>query len=656
MSRSLRPLGIALIAAIAIAAAAWIGMRPATLESEPDIPSSMAGSSLNWRPDPGAGGPIALILNESFPQFGASYGEVLRAEGISSYSFADLRDLRSLARFRIAILPETTVTPSQAETLASWVQNGGTLFVMRPADELATLAGVSPRSGTLEDGKYQVDSPPWGPTDVALQYHGTADLRMPSPDAHVVAVLAKRDGATLDYPAITIRRYIGPGRGTVVSFMFDLGRSVVLTRQGDPRRVGQPRRLDSYMPRASEFFASPGADPESAFLDMNLFEIPQADELQRLFIDLLQTTGEHRIPFPRIWYLPSGRKAAVVMTSDDHNADRTVEFFDDLLSPAHSPAGCSARDWTCARATSWVYGRVQALKKPGVLRRYLKAGFEVGPHLAIDRDGPCAAWQDIDDLLARFADRQREFRRDYGIAPSPTNRSHCYLFSDWDAEIRVQRQLGIRLDANYTAYGLPGWRNRLGRINGSGIPARFAARDGSLHDVYQFTSDFSSDDFTEATAEQTRAALKQALDRTAGPRGFWGFIGTHFDFSKPGERVRRAILGELAERNSGQPVHDQVAMISARQLLDWLDLRNRSAFRDLTFDGERLTFSLAVDDSLPNPGMEAMLPVDVGGRRLLEITRNGIPVQIVRQAAVRTVRYAFFSASPGPGYVAVYRE
>lgn len=656
MRRAYRLLAAGLLATVAMAAVTWSGLRPAILDTGHGTDSRSAiGASAKWH-DPGAGGPIAVIRNETFPQFGDSYGEVLRAEGISSYAFTGIRELESLTRFRIAILPETTVTPSQAQALAAWVHDGGTLFVMRPTDELATLAGLSPTSGSMEDGKYKVYPPHWGRSDMPLQFHGTADLRTPVHDVQTAAALARRDGTPLAYPAITIRRDIGPGSGTVVSFLFDVGRSIVLTRQGDPRRVGQPRQLDPYMPRASEFFAGPAGDIDSAFLDMSLFEIPQADVLQRLFVGMLQSVGERQIPLPRFWYLPSGRKAAIVMTSDDHNADRTADFFDELLSPAHSPAGCSAREWTCARATSWVYGRVEALKKPGVLRRYLKAGFEVGPHLAIERDGPCAAWQDIDRLFASFAERQREFRRDYGIAPTPTGRSHCYLFSDWDAEVRVQRQLGIRLDANYTAYGLPGWRNRLGRINGSGIPIRFASRDGSLHDVYQFSSDFSSDDFTEATAEQTRDALKKALDRTAGPRGFWGFIGTHFDFSEPGERVRHAILAEVSERNKHRPVDEQVAMISARQLLDWLDLRNRSAFTDLTFDGERLSFSLQVDDSLPNPGLEAMLPVDLGAARLVGITNNGIPIRIVREAAVGTLRYAFFPAASGAGYVAVYRR
>lgn len=654
MSRVFSGFGAALVSAIAAIAAvgAWFA---APLFGDGYRAPSTTEMVTEWVPDRGAGGPIALVLDASLPPFSASYGEILRAEGINSYSFADFDDLRNPSRFRVAIVPETTVTTEQASTLSSWVDDGGTLFLMRPPDELAAIAGLSARSGTLDEGKYSVRSPRWGPFERPLQFHGPADLRDASPEVEVVASLARRDGTLLDAPAITIRRGVGPGSGTVVSFLFDPGRSIVLTRQGDPLRVGKPRSLDPYVPRSGEFFASDGTDTERAFLDMTLFEVPQADELQRLFVDLLQAASDHAIPYPRFWYLPSGRKAAVVMTSDDHNADRTAASFEELLSPAHSPSGCSARDWTCARATSWVYGRVEALKKPRVLRRYLQKGFEVGPHLAIDRDGACASWQNIDDLYARFEARQQEFRRDYGIAPSATNRTHCYLFSDWDAEIRVQRRLGIRLDANYTAYGLPGWRNRLGRVNGSGIPMRFAARDGSLHDVYQLASDFSSDDFTDATDEQTRAALKRALDDTAGPRGFWGFIGTHFDFSEPGERIRRAILTEVSERNHGRAIDDQVAIISARQLLDWLDLRNRSSFTNLAFDGERLTFGLVVEDSLPNPGLEAMLPVEVGGMRLVGLTKRGMPVALIRETTVRTMRYAFFPAVPDREYVAVYR-
>ena len=95
-------------------------------------------------------------------------------------------------------------------------------------------------------------------------------------------------------------------------------------------------------------------------------------------------------------------------------------------------------------------------------------------------------------------------------------------------------------------------------------------------------------------------------------------------------------------------------MISARQLLDWLDLRNGSSFDNVRFDGQTLRFSLAVKGSLPNPGLEAMVPVKANGKTLEKIGRSGTLVALKRSFAVRTVTYSFFDAIAGE-YEATYR-
>ena len=59
-------------------------------------------------------------------------------------------------------------------------------------------------------------------------------------------------------------------------------------------------------------------------------------------------------------------------------------------------------------------------------------------------------------------------------------------------------------------------------------------------------------------------------------------------------------------------------------MLDWLDGRNGSAFRNLSYAGNRLRFS--VTGSAGSRGLQAMLPASSGGGRAHRLTRNGVPV------------------------------
>jgi large repetitive protein len=586
-----------------------------------------------------------VIKNSNIPQFGDVVGEILRTEGVSSFDVLELNAVVDLSPYGLVLLPETPLTPDQIERFTRWVIAGGRLLAMRPDDGLSSLLGVAPSSGTVGEGYLQIDAARWGIAGVPLQFHGTADLHAALDGTAVEAALFASNRVATGFPAITIRDV---GAGKAVAIMYDLARSVVLTRQGNPARLFQSLLLDS-VPRSGELFAN-------GFLDVNNYAIPQADEQQRMLVNLMFNTYNDRMPLPRFWYLPGGRRAAVMMTGDDHNIDATADFFDLLSNPPYSPVGCSVADWTCARATSWVYSGVNRLKN-GAAQRYTLAGFEIGPHVSMNvDDGPCSVWGGEADVLARFNARLGEFQSTYGIAPAATHRTHCFAFADWDTTPRIEARLGIRLDENYTPFALPGTQNRLGRINGGAMPMRFASFDGPLIDVYQVASDFDYEYFSEGTSsDQMRQAFAAMIDGAVGPSGFWGVIGTHYGYSQGLDAdMQRALLAELAARNANAAVADQVAMISARQLLDWLDLRNQSGFTELGFDGQSLSFSIEVRQGLPNPGLEAMVPVAANGRGLSQMIRDGQPVTIKRRFTVRTVEYAFFDALPG-NYVATYQ-
>ncbi len=587
-----------------------------------------------------SGRPLAILADPGGSGCADYYPEILRTEGISSFERLPLSGLASLSQYAVALLPGTALSDAQAAAIASWVEQGGRLISLRPDSKLEPLLGIAAKHASLSEGYFEVDAARWGIASGPLQFHGDADLRAALPGTRAEGRLLDAERSEQDVPVLTVREGIGPGAGKAAALAFDLACSVILTRQGNPAQAGRTA-LDS-VPRSSELFAS--------FLDTQNFEIPQADEQQRLLVRLLHELSADRVPLPRLWYLPGGRKLAVVMTGDDHNSNGTAAFFDTLKSPTHSPAGCSAQNWSCARATSWVYSNVGALKN-GTAAQLTTDGFEIGPHVAMDRDGGCATWSSDSDLLARFTARRSEFQADYGIPPSTTNRSHCFVFADWDSHPKVEAQLGIRLDENYTPYALPGTQNRLGRLNGSAMPMRFTDAQGAVLDIYQLVSDMDYEYFDAGTTPaELSAAIGKLFDGALGPRELVGFVGTHYDYSGGLEAsFRTELLKQIAERGA-----DRVAMISARQLLDWLDLRNSSSFDALSFDGSHAAFTLELPPDKPNPGLEVMLPTQFSGGALSAIERDGAPVPILRFEEVRTVQYAFFEAASGR-YRATYR-
>ena len=148
-----------------------------------------------------------------------------------------------------------------------------------------------------------------------MQFHGAAD-RYTLNGATSLATLYSNGTTATTAPAVTMRD-VGTNGGRAAAFTYDLARSVVLTRQGNPAWAGQER--DGTAPiRSDDLFFGPAAgDNQPNWVDLTKVAIPQADEQQRLLANLLGTMTADKKPLPRFWYFPRGVKAAVVMTGDD---------------------------------------------------------------------------------------------------------------------------------------------------------------------------------------------------------------------------------------------------------------------------------------------------------------------------------------------------
>ncbi len=571
------------------------------------------------------GGPVLVVSDGGFGDY---YPEILRAEGLNEFAVAGTGALTAstLSGYQVVLLADTGVSAAQASALTAWVSGGGNLVTMRPDASLAGLLGLGTDGGDLSEGYLQV-TPGRGITAETMQFHGTAD-RWTGAAAATVATLYSSASAPTASPAVTLRSV---GAGHAAAFTYDLARSVVYTRQGNPAWAGDERdfALDSLTRSDDLFFGAKPGDVQPDWVDLDKVAIPQADEQQRLLAELITEMNADRMPLPRFWYLPRGEEAAVIMTGDDHGNGGTAGQFERFQEA--SPSGCSVAEWQCIRATSYVYPGTPI---PGAAT--LEAdGFEIALHLSTG----CANFT-RGSLRADWADQLPDFQTAYPSLAAPvTNRTHCIAWSDWASEPIVERENGVRLDTNY--YYWPGsWvQDRAGMFTGSGMPMRFADTDGSVIDVYQ-----AATQMTDESEIDIAAHIAALLNGALGPQGYYGVFTANMHTDTPQHDGADAIVAAAKAR--GVPV------VSARQMLAWLDGRNGSSFAGLGFTGYRLTFS--VQRASGANGLEAMLPVDGPTGALSGVTRDGAPVPTTART-VKGIDYEAFDAVAG-SYVATYGD
>ncbi len=579
----------------------------------------------------GHGGPILLVATGSSP-FEPFYSEILRAEGLASFTAVTADELSGplLAAHSLVIVSGPIADPGRLAALRDWVTGGGKLIAIRPAGGLAELAGLAPPSGTLKEGYVAMDvaeAPARGLVAEPIQFHGEADLVSPAAGTRTVATLFSDPATSAGAPAVSLRAVGGSG-GEVAAFAFDLARSIVLTRQGNPGWAGQER--DGHAPvRPNDlFFGAAAADPQPDFVDLDRIAIPQADETMRLLSNLIGHMTRDRMPVPKFWYFPRGAKAVLVMAADDHGTGSgTRDSFDRML--ALGPEGCDAAAWQCARATSWMYET--SGMKDRQAATYAARGFDIGSHVTTY----CHNWSEQSLHLAFSRDLEK-FRLTFpSLSPQQGSRLHCIVWSDYASQPKIGRGWGIRYDMNYYYWPREWSRGRSGFMTGSGLPMRFSDAGGELINVYQQETHLVDEVFSSAPD-----AVAGLLDRALGPEGYYGAFGTHYDFHDDFDVQLMAI----AQARS-------VPMVSVQQMLDWTDGRNASAFGAMTWLDGVLGFDLKAD-ARTHSMLQAMLPMRSEAGRLVGLRRDGEEVAFAGETR-KGVEYALFPGLSGR-YTATY--
>jgi len=582
-------------------------------------------------PDQGPGGPI-LVISAAANPFTRYYSEILRAEGLNAFAVSDLSLVTPamLTNYDAVILGEMSLTSGDVTMLSDWVNAGGTLIAMRPDAQLAGLLGVTPAGGTVSDGYLLINvasGPGTGLVNATIQFHGTAD-RYNLSGATSIATLYTDAVTATTYPAVTSNQ-VGSNGGRAIAFAYDLARSIVYTRQGNPAWVGQER--DGQTPIRSDdlFFGAAAGDPQIDWVNLDKVAIPQADEQQRLLANVILTGSLHRKPMPRFWYFPKGKKAVVIMTGDDHGDSGMAPRFDTYI--AQSPSGCSVDDWDCVRATGYLFvsggfSDTQALS-------YQNQGFEIGVHISTG----CADWTPA-SLENTYASQLGAFTATYPSIPAPaTSRTHCIVWSDWSSQADIEVAHGIRLDTNYYYWPATWVADRPGMFTGSGMPMRFARLDGSMVDCYQ-----AATQMTDESGQSFPYTIDALLDKALGPEGYYGAFTANMHFDSVPHSGSDAIVASALAR--GVPV------VSAYQMLRWLDGRNSSKFDNIAWDGSALSF--AVDGGTGAKNLRGMLPFMSDAGQLTSLTRNAAPVAFTVET-IKGIAYAMYSADDGD-YVATY--
>ena len=302
--------------------------------------------------------------------------------GLNAFTASDIRSVtaETLSAYDVVILGDIALTTAQADMFSAWVTAGGQLIAMRPDKKLAGLLGLTDASATLSNSYLLVNTSTAAGAGIVgqtIQFHGTSDLYTLN-GATSLAMLYSNATTATTYPAVTLNQ-VGTNGGQAAAFTYDLARSVVYTRQGNPAWAGQHRDAigRGWITPHDLFYGAAIYDPQPDWVDFNKIAIPQADEQQRLLANLILTMNLEQTPLPRFWYFPRDEKAVVLMTGDDHGSNGTTGRFQHYQ--AISPTGCSVADWECIRSTSYIYTSTPLSN--GDAAAFTADGFDVQLHV-----------------------------------------------------------------------------------------------------------------------------------------------------------------------------------------------------------------------------------------------------------------------------------
>ena len=163
------------------------------------------------------------------------------------------------------------------------------------------------------------------------------------------------------------------------------------------------------------------------------------------------------------------------------------------------------------------------------------------------------------------------------------------------------------------------------------MPMRFADLDGSLIDCYQVTTQM-----TDESGQAYPPEIDALLNKATGSEGYYGVFcaNMHTDavFSTGSDAIVNAAKAK------------QIPVVSAKQMLEWIDARNNSTFSNYSWSNNQLGFAVTQDAKALN--LKAMLPRVVAAGSFVSLTRNGSAATTTTEV-IKGIEYVFFDATNG---------
>jgi hypothetical protein len=581
--------------------------------------------------------PILLIVNrDSSNPFGIYLSEILRAEGMNCFHTTDLSTLQpaSLEKYEVAILAETPLNAAQAEMFEAFVTRGGRIVSMKPVDRLGAVFGLERSEGTLPKGyiKTETSHPASeGINPSTLQLHDSANLYNLVSAQPIAWLFSDREKAS-GHPAITINNF---GEGLAVSFAFDLAQSIAYMRQGNPQGVNQD--VDGLAGvRTVDMFVD--------WIDLERIQIPQADEQQRLLVNILLQLSKR--PLPRLWYFPEDKKSVLIATGDSHS--NPAQFIEDVLSRVEARGGHFTVYYSpqivsdFGRAARWsrfwltdhvpvvsdLLGEEFGSPTPLMVENWRARGHEITLHPYVE-----TGLDEWELYWKEFTGR--------GYSPvSQTVRTHRILWTGWMETARVQASYGMRMNFDYYHVG-PSlqkkngeWPN--GHLTGSGRPMKFIDEQGRIIDLYQQLTQIADEHlipmdvpgwggWPQLTGQEAAEVSKYLLDRSVKHNDYCAIGGQfHVDpFQMGGDPAEKG--GSFLEGTLDYAQQIGIPILSAQEWLDFTDLRHESNFTNMLWDSNAstLTFNL-LPLNQPISTLTVLIPTQYAEKNLSTTSVDGV--------------------------------
>lgn len=602
--------------------------------------------------DSGRGENSPLLILSPDGTAHAVWQEMLRVEGLP---YAHARPLAELTLADLDLVGVAIVLPGESATdrielLRDFVEAGGGLIAIQPVASLATLCGLSWGERITDDGYLRTQPGAVGVGGIsgeAMQFH--APLRHYQLDgAEVVAYLCSRDGIATETPAVTYHRV---GRGGVAAWCYDLAASVVRTRQGPAERANlEADGIEGV--RAVDMFVG--------FVDLDRIHLPQADEQQRLLVNLLNAVS--RAPLPRLWYFPKNADSVLVCTGDSHNNPasavddvlRRVERFGGAMSVYYTPPPTNTVRRAMRRVRDWLDTQPLAgdlipptdVVTPYHADAWRTRGHEFALHPYVEEGlevGWARYWQQFTGL---------------GYGGFATTRTHRVLWHGWTDTSYVQAGYGVRMNLDYYHVG-PSFQRAdgswvFGHFTGSGLPMRFVDVSGKVLNIWQQNTHLVDEQVIDMPWEANfvgsspDAAIEFADNLIRSTvSGAYAALGAQFHldpFAVPGPWTTGAGVYLDGVLKSCQVYG--VPVLAAQHWLDFTRTRSAIRFDGFHFAPESGQAHFSVDVDASDIGVILLVPNQNQALRLIDLQANRKPI-LIHNRVVGDTFYAVVSLDSG---------